>query len=380
MSQIEIVPADGLFRFLAYCRLPRLLYAGMDGFAPPLDVERWAMHSPMLNPHFKLVESQRFLARRDGRWVGRIEAHVYKPEITPVAASRHQFGALDAIDDLEVVRALVAAAEGWLAARGAATIHGPFSPSINHECGLLIEGATTPPMVMTPWHPPYLGALLETLGYGKARDLLTFEFNVADQDLTQPARIANRKEWRDRLKMRPLKLDQLKTGETELMTDLFNDAWSGNWGYVERTRAEFDSDADVLGYVVPAEYGIVVEFDGAPVAFLIALPNLCEIWSDLDGRLFPFGLFKLLSRLRKHSYESARVLLLGTRKSLQSSATGGAILLGVVEEIRRRAGSTSASRMEAGWVLEDNVAMRKPIEIFGGKVDKIHRIYEKRLP
>ena len=116
MARIEILPVDGPLRFAAFCRLPRLLYAGAPGFSPPLDVERWSVFAHMLNPHYKLVEEQKFLARRDGQWVGRIMAQIYKPEITPVGASNAQFGALDAVDDIEVVRALTEAAEDWLRA------------------------------------------------------------------------------------------------------------------------------------------------------------------------------------------------------------------------------------------------------------------------
>jgi len=90
------------------------------------------------------------LAKRDGQWVGRILAQVYKPEFTPVGASRWQFGSLDAVDDIEVVRALTLAAEGWLKARGADRINGPFSPTINGECGMLVDGFEATPMFLTP--------------------------------------------------------------------------------------------------------------------------------------------------------------------------------------------------------------------------------------
>ncbi len=130
---------------------------------------------------------------------------------------------------------------------------------------------------------------------------------------------------------------------------------------------------------MPKEFGVVVELDGVPQSFAIALPNLHEITADLNGRLLPFGLPRLVSRIKKHKFEAARLVLLGTRKALQNSATGGAILLAMVEEISRRAADASVKQLMAGWVLEDNMAVRRPIEIFGGKVDKIHRIYEKRL-
>ena len=379
MARIEIVPVEGLSRFLTFCKLPRLLYKGATGFAPPLDVERWTLFAHSLNPHYKLVEEVKFLARRDGRWVGRISAHVYKDGVTPVGASGAQFGALDAVDDIEVVRALTQAAESWLKEKGATRINGPFSPTINGECGMLIEGFDATPMVFMPWHPPYLSRHLEAQGYEKAKDLISYRFDIDATLLAQKSRISERKEWRDRLKLRPLDLDKLKSGETALMEELFNDGWSGNWGFVPFTRAEFDSTADALKYVMPPDFGIVVELDGKPQSFVIALPNLFEILSDLDGRLLPFGLPKLISRMRRHKFNAARIVLLGTRKALQNSATGGAILLAMIEEMRRRGASASIRQLEAGWVLEDNLAMRRPIEMFGGKVDKIHRIYEKRF-
>ncbi|MFY9627536.1 MAG: hypothetical protein WAK03_05195 [Methylocystis sp.] len=379
MAQIDVAPAKGLSGFLTYNKLPRLLYAGAKGFAPPLDVERWTLHGHFLNPHFKLVEAQEFLAKRDGQWVGRIFAQVYKPEVTPVGASRYQFGSLDAVDDIEVVRALTLAAEGWLKARGADRINGPFSPTINGECGMLIQGFESTPMFLTPWHPPYLSRHIEALGYEKAKDLVSYMIDLTPEELNKPSRILDRAEWKDRLKIRELDFKRLKQGETQLMSDLFNDGWRDNWGFVPFTKAEFDSIADALAFATPPEYTMVVELDGEPKSFAVALPNLFEIIDDLDGRLLPFGLARLIPRFRKHQYKTGRVLLLGTRKELQNSATGGAILLGIVDEMRRRGSKRNLEHIEAGWVLEDNAAMRRPIEMFGGKIDKIHRIYEKRL-
>jgi hypothetical protein len=379
MAQIEIVPAKGLAHFFTYNKLPRLLYAGAKGFAPPLDVERWTLHGHKLNPHFKLVEAQEFLARRDGQWVGRILAQAYKPEITPVGASRFQFGSLDAADDVEVVRALTKAAEDWLRARGAQIIHGPYSPTVNGECGMLVDGFDSTPMFLTPWHPPYLSGHVEALGYVKARDLISYVIPASPETIDQPARISARPEWRERLKVRQINYSRLKKGETQLMSDLFNDGWRDNWGFVPFTLDEFNSIADALSFATPPEYTMVAELDGVPRAFAVAIPNFMEIINDLDGRLLPFGLARLISRFRTHKYRSGRLLLLGMRKELQGSATGGAILMAIIEELRRRAVGVDSYELEAGWVLEDNAAMRRPIELFGGKIDKVHRIYEKRL-
>ena len=136
MAGIEILPVDSLSAFLTFCKLPRLVYKGAKGFAPSLDVERWTIYGHKLNPHFKLVEAREFLARRDGRWVGRIAAQIYKPDIQPIDASRWQFGSLDAIDDIEVVRGAHAGGGRLARGRGAERVNGPFSPSINAEMRL----------------------------------------------------------------------------------------------------------------------------------------------------------------------------------------------------------------------------------------------------
>ncbi|WP_395665375.1 hypothetical protein [Methylocella sp.] len=378
-ARLDVVPVDGLKRFMAFCRLPRQIYAGRPGFAPSLDAERWTLFGSKLNPHFRQVEHQAFLALRDGAPAGRILAQVYKPgQPDPVGASRAQFGCLDAVDDEAVVAALTHSAERWLAARGATKTHGPFSPSVWGEAGLLVEGFETRPMIFSPWNPPYLGPMLERLGYVKARDLVSYSYRVTDKDRESKPVIVNRPEWRDRLKIRNFDMKNLKS-EAKIIVDLFNDAWAENWGFVPFTVEEFMSSADALRFIMPPEGGFMIELDGAPVSFAIVLPNLHEITADLGGRLAPFNLPRLLARMRRHRFVSGRLLLFGLRRALQRKAAGGAVILAFIEEIRRRSSGSAYAEVEFGWVLEDNVGMRRPIELAGGKLDKVHRIYEKEL-
>jgi hypothetical protein len=377
-DKIEIIPANGLRNFLAFCRLPRLLYKNQPGFSPPLDAERWTMFAHKLNPHFKLVESQAFLARKNGKLAGRISAQLYNETYTPLGASRAQFGCLDAIDDDEVVAALTRAAEDWLRQRGATLVHGPFSPSIWSECGLLVQGFEAAPMVFMPWNPPYLVDSLERLGYTKARDLISYRYDVGEKDRQASPSIIERPEWRDRLNIRTLDLKNIGK-EAEIIIDIFNDAWSENWGFVPFTLAEFMSSADGLKLVMPPEGGFMIELDGVPQAFGIILPNLHEITADLGGRLLPFGLPRVVSRIRNHTFKSGRLALFGIRRALHRKAAGGAVILAFIEEMRQRSKSSSIGHVEFGWVLENNFGMRRPIELSGARIDKVHRVYEKSL-
>ncbi len=378
MNMIEIKPVNGLASFLTFCKLPRLIYSGKKGFAPSLDAERWTLYAKKLNPHFNLVDSQAWLAYRDGKPVGRIAAQVYKDGIVPVEASPAQFGSVDSIEDEAVVAQLTATAEAWLKARGANLIHGPFSPSINGEMGTLVEGFDAIPMFLTPWHPAYLGPLLEQQGYSKARDVISYRYDVTEADHAAESKILARPEWRERLKIRNLDLKSLKS-ESKIIVDIFNDAWSQNWGFVPFTLEEFSSVADSLKFIMPPEGGFMIELDGEAQAFGVFLPNLHEITSDLDGKLFPFGLPRLISRLRNHKYKSGRIVLFGLKRELQKKAIGGVVVLAFIEECRRRNRKADFQTAEFGWILENNLGMRKPIEMSGAKIDKIHRIYEKTL-
>ena len=374
---VEIIPVKGIGKFLAFCRLPRQIYKGMDGFAPPLDAERWTNFAPKLNPHFNLVESQAFLAKKNGKYVGRIAASIYK-DLVPVEASPAQFGAFDSIDDAEVVSALTKTAEAWLRERSATEVCGPFSPSINAETGMLVEGFTSMPMIFMPWQPPYLSKQLESFGYTKARDVMTYRYIVKPSDLESRGSILARPEWKDRLKIRTLDLKNMKS-EAPIIVDIFNDGWSGNWGFVPFTLEHFMSIADGLKYVMSSDGGFMVELDGQPQAFGVVLPNLHEILSDFDGRLFPFGIPKVISRLRSHDFKSGILILFGIRKALQRKAVGGVVMLAFIEEMRRRGRNHAVEHIEFGWVLEDNTGMRRPIELSGAVIDKVHRLYEKRL-
>lgn len=379
----EIIPVSRLRSFLAFCKLPRLLYANQSGFAPPLDVERWTLFAHKLNPHFKLVESQSWLARKNGRLAGRILAQLYNKAFTPVGASPAQFGCFDSIDDDEVAAALTRTAEDWLRERGATRLHGPFSPSINAEAGLLIKGFDAAPMFMVPWHPPYLASSLERQGYTKARDLISYRYDVSEKDRVIRRSIRERPEWRTRLHIRKLDLGNLKE-EAAIIVDIFNDGWSENWGFVPLTLDELMSSAEALKWVVPAQGkfmtgGFMIELDGVPQACGLVLPNLHEITADLGGRLSPFGLPRLILRIKSHAFLSGRLLLFGLRRALHRKAAGGAIILAFIEEMRHRATTSPIQHVEFGWVLENNAGMRHAIELSGAQIDKVHRIYEKNL-
>jgi hypothetical protein len=373
MGSIDVIlvttPAE-LDRFI---KLPSRLYADDPHYVAPLVMERREALSPAKNPYFEHAQAQFWLARRDGRDVGRISAQI--DSLVKDAAVGH-FGMIAAEDDGEVFAALFAAAEGWLRERGKRRIMGPFNLSINEETGLLIDGFDTPPVMMMGHDPRYAGPRIEALGYAKAKDLVAYNYGV-DSELPEAAR-----RWIETRKPATLKVRNLDPKryreEFDTVTSIFNDAWSENWGFIAFTPAEIGHMAKSMKMLIDPTLVAIVELNGEAIGFGITLPNLNELIADFDGRLLPFNWLKLLYRLRRGA-RTARVPLMGIRRSVRGSLAGGLAPFLIIDAMRKGALAKGMRRVELSWILEDNRAMRRVIEAVGGAPYKTYRVYQKLL-
>ena len=373
MSRIEIVPVNTPVELDRFIRLPLRLFANDAQFVPPLLLERREALSPKKNPYFAHAESQFWLACRDGQDVGRISAQVDQLVKDPEVG---HFGMLAAEDDAAVFAALFEVAETWLRARGKRRVIGPFSLSINEETGLLIDGYDTPPVLMMPHDPRYAPARVEEQGYAKAKDVIAYMYDI-EHELPKAAR-----RMIDRRKPAAMSVRNLDKSryyqEFDTVTAIFNDAWSENWGFVPFTEAEIAHMAKSLKPLIDPKWVAIVEMNGEAVGFGITLPNLNELIADFQGRLLPFNWIKLLWRL-KRGVRSARVPLMGIRRSLSGSLIGGMAPFLVIDKMREGLRADGVQKIELSWILEDNLAMRHIIESLGADAYKTYRIYEKVL-
>ncbi|MBP0491220.1 GNAT family N-acetyltransferase [Pararoseomonas indoligenes] len=374
---VEIIPvADraGMERFI---RLPHALMRDDPAWVPPLLLERREALSPAKNPWFRHAEAAFWIARRDGRDVGRISAQDDRLVPEMEGGRPAHFGLLAAEDDGEVFAALLATAEDWARNRGRRQILGPFSLSINEQTGLLVSGFDTPPMLMMPHDPPYAGGRLEALGYAKARDMLAYVSDGLDP-LPQAAARAIARGLPSGVTLRPMRKAALRE-EVAALIDIFNEAWSGNWGFVPFTAEEVAHLASELRPLLNERLVWFAEIEGRPVGFAVCLPNLNEAIRDLGGRLLPFGWARLLWRLKVAGVSSARVPLMGVRREIGLGMFGRVLPLFLVEALRKEALALGIRRIEMSWVLEDNLPMRHMAESFGAKAYKTYRVYGKAL-
>jgi hypothetical protein len=265
-------------------------------------------------------------------------------------------------------------AETWLRDQGMHRVLGPFNFSINQECGLLVEGFDTPPMVMMGHARPYYSARIEENGYRKEKDLLAYHIN-SDYQLTPAMRLVI-KRAKKRVHLRPLRRSIFRE-ELRILQDIFEDAWSQNWGFVPFTRSEFEHMGKSLKLLLPDDQVQIAEVDGVPAAFMVAMPNVNEAIKDLNGKLFPLGWLKLLWRLKVAYPKSVRVALMGVRQRYQKSRLGAALALMVIEACTAPAVRRGVLTAEMSWILDDNLGMRNIIESLGGKAYKRYRIYSK---
>ncbi len=355
---------------------PWPIYRNDPHWVPPLIFEQKQRFSPQKNPFFEHARWQAWLARRGDQVVGRISAQIDQMHLDRYEDSTGYFGLIEAEDNAATFARLFEAAENWLRDNGIKRVRGPYNLSINEECGLLVDGFHTPPYIMMGHARPYYGANIEAVGYHKAKDLLAYSIRSDFEAPKVMLRLAEKA--RAKVKLRSLRRQHIKE-DLEIVRDIFNDAWSNNWGFVPFTEAEFADAGEMLTKLADDDFMQIAEIDGRPVAMVFAMPNINEVIRDLNGRLLPFGWVKLLWRLKVRYPHSARVPLLGVRKEFHHLRLGPTLAFMVTDAVRKGLVRRGITDVELGWILEDNDGMRNVTETIGGVAYKRYRIYEKDL-
>lgn len=375
MNPIRLESVDSRPVMNQFLRVQHGIYAGDPAWVPPLLIERRQALAPG-QAIFDHLDWQAWVAYRGNRPVGRITAQVDRLHQERYADHTGYFGFLELTEDGEVAAALFDRVEDWLRAKGMQRCVGPFSLNINQEAGLLVDGFHTPPFMMMGHARPYYGALVESCGYLPAKDLLAYE---VDADFPIPPDVtALIARMQKRVRIRALERRHLES-ELDLLRDIFNDAWDGNWGFLPFTEKEFRAIGREMLMVIPEEFIQIAEIDGEAAAFIVLLPNVNEAITDLNGRLFPFGWAKLLWRLKVGYPSTGRVPLMGVRQRYQNTRLGAVLAFAVVEALRGPGVKKGIGRVEMSWILEDNLGMRNMIERLGGRETKRYRVYEKVL-
>ncbi len=355
--------------------VPWHIYANDPMWVPPLRLER-RFHFSRYNPFFKHGEWQAWVAFQDDRPVGRISAQIDALHQERYGTDSGHFGLMECIDNSEVFAALILHAEAWLASRQIRRISGPFNLSINQECGILVDGFDTPPVIMMPHSACWYDRLLTEQEYHPAKDLLAYRVKVDFEIPRVMQMLINR--FSSKITIRTIQRNKFDE-EMEMLRDIFNDAWSENWGFIPFTPEEFAELGSSLRLLLPDEFIQIAEVDGKPAAFMVGLPNLNEVLAKLNGNLLPFGWLKIIKSIRNHEIRSGRIPLMGVRKQFHNTPIGMALACLVIDAPRQAGIAHGIQEVEMSWILEDNMAMRSILDNIGSEQYKRYRIYQKIL-
>jgi GNAT superfamily N-acetyltransferase len=371
---VEITEVSGQGDLRRFINLPFGLHREQPLWVPPLKLERRIFLNRRMNVFFQHGEAQYFLARRDGRVVGRVSAHVNHAFNDHREERWGWFGFLEFEQDQQVLEALLEAAAQWLRARDCDRMVGPADFAMNDECGILVEGFDLRPMIHQPWHPPYYQRLMEDAGMSKAMDLYMWNLEVTERDRVLPImwELAEKAESEHGIRVRPMRRRQLRK-DMDFFGEVYNAAWSKNWDFVPYSKKDLDALAQELQLAFDKHWFMVAErtTDGEVVGMAITIPDLNQVLAKMKGKVLPFGWWHFLRKGR--IMDRVRVGWLGVKPSYQH--TGVAALLYKhhfdAAEVRPQTGG------EMGWILETNTAMNRGMEAMGGRIVKRYRMYER---
>jgi len=354
---------------MAFVRFPWKIYQGDRYWVPPLIKDQFLKFSPN-HPFRSHSEMILFMADKGGQTVGRIAGIIDHHYIKFQQENVGFFGFFESIPDPDVAEMLLSKVGGWLKEHRMEKMAGPMNPSTNDECGLLVEGFDTSPCLMMPYNPRYYPSLLEGFGLKKAMDLYAYwleeSFFLGDRLF----RITERSIKRDpQLWIRPINLRHFDE-ELKIVKEIYNHAWSRNWGFVPLTDEEMNDLAKNLKPLVVPDLVLFAYWGDEPIGFSVSLPDYNEVLKHLNGKVGLLGIFKFFYYSKK--IKTLRVMLLGIKQAFRKKGVEGLLYL----ETSKRGFKKGYPQAECSWILENNPLMQHGIEAMGGKRYKTYRIYE----
>jgi GNAT superfamily N-acetyltransferase len=357
-----------------FIELPFRLHSSSPQWVPPLRIERRMFLSRRQNAFFRHGDAELFLARRDGRVVGRVSAQIDRAFNEFHSNAWGMFGFLEFEDDPEALGALLDAAAGWLRERRRDRMLGPMDFTLNDESGVLVEGFEREPMIKQPWHPPYYAQRLDEAGMARVMDLLTWELEISDRAKMRPIllELAAQVGPKHGVTLRRMAFRHLRA-EMDRFAEVYNAAWRENWGFVPYTKEDLDWYTSEMRLVFDRRWFMVAERDGETIAVAITVPDINQVLRRMNGRVLPLGWWHYLRRRR--IIDRVRVGFLGVKPEYQHTGVAAALYVEHFDESAR----SPIKWGEMGWILESNRAMNRGMAAMNGRIVKRYRLFERVL-
>lgn len=356
----------------AFVRFQLEHYSGDANFVPPIVAERRDFIDPKVNPFFREARAAFFLARRQGRVVGRVAAIVDDRYNRFHHTSDGFVGLFESQNDPGLAAALFEAAAAWVRRQGMTRVLGPINLAFHHDCGVLIDGFERPPSMMMPYNPRYYARLFEANGFQKLKDLYSYELLTSQGLPDKVVRLAERVKQAGEVRVRRLDTANPEN-DVRRIKAIYETMMKPGFGFAPMTDAEFDDAVHRLRPMIllRPELSLIAESKGEAVAFSITLPDTNIAQRAAGGYLFPFGLAKMLWAAR--NIDRLRVLLFGIKDGWRRRGIDALIAL----ETWQQAVKLGYVAGELGWVMDDDKLVNRTIEATGAQRIKTYRIFER---
>ncbi|HMK49685.1 MAG TPA: hypothetical protein VK435_06515 [Thermodesulfovibrionales bacterium] len=364
---IEVTSGRDLDDFIDF---PFRLYSRDPFYVPLLKSELKKQFSPN-NPFFLHARVRYFLAKKDGQIAGRTASIVNHRHLEFHKDGAGFFGFFEAVNDRSVAEALLDKVSSCLKDEGMKVMRGPMSFSTNEECGMLLEGFDSPPMLMMPYNPPHYHTLMEECGMSKSKDLFAYILDTPDE---LPPKILRVADIASKYGITVRHIDKKRfEADMKIFKEVYNSAWANNWGFIPLTDEELIFLGNNLKPVLVPDMTIIAEKNGEPVGFLGLLPDFNFVLKHMNGRLNPLTIVKALYYSKK--IKDLRMLLLGTKAEYRNRGVDALLFREAFKGVKRG----GYKRVDFSWILEDNIPVQRLVEMIGGRLYKKYRIYEKEL-
>jgi len=324
------------------------------------------------HPFWKNAKRKLFIAHRNGKPQGAIAAIINHAHNKYHNEKCGFFGFFETVDDKEVSSKLLTSACNYLKEEGMSFVRGPMNPSTNYTCGMLISSFDAYPQIMMPYNADYYNQHVTDFGFTKVKDLYAFIRFSTIPISERIEKIIGRVLKNIDVSVRNINLGNLPE-EMQTVREIYNQAWSQNWGFVPIATEEMADTAKNIKPILNPKVTCVLEVGGKPAAFGIIVPDVNTALKKINGKITVFNFLPFLMNMRKIS--QGRLLLLGVREQYRNKGLELLMIKQLILSIRKLGWSYG----EISWILEDNDKIISIIKEYGGRLYKKYRIYEKKL-
>jgi hypothetical protein len=373
MGPVEICSVETDATLQEFVDFPWSVYKDCKNWVPPLKAHVRRLLDPARHPFWKFSERILFMAKQGSQVVGRIAGIIDNNLIRFQGRKTAKWGFFECVNDPEVAAALFSAVQDWAREKGMEEIQGPMNPSTNYDIGLLVEGFEYPPVVNMPYNLAYYEDLVLASAYTKEKDLVAFQWDRSSEMSERMARLCNRWSRHPKIHVRPMDRRNL-FHEARLVKEIYEHAWSDNWGFVPMTEDEINDMAAALKWIGDTEVSFFVYYRDEPVAVCLILLDVNPLLKRLNGKLGLVGLLKVL--LHRREIQGARLVLFGIKRSHHKIGHAFPfVALGQMFTLCKQ----KHQYVEFGWILEDNEATRQMARELGAREYKRYRVFNKPL-